>query len=83
MIKRFDKEYAIDLYNYHKILIEEINIFSKKFARTGELTQDNPDIAKYFTERANNMQMDYERKLSSLKALINENLSLNDRIKNF
>lgn len=83
MINRFGKDYAIDLYNYHKSIIEEINIFSKKFTHTSELAKENPDVASYFSEKAHNMQMDYKKKLAKLKALINENLYGNDKIDDF
>jgi len=83
MINRFGKDYAIKLYNHHKIIIEDIYAFSKDFERASTLAQDNPDVASYFLEKGHNMKMDYEKKLAKLKALINENLYGNDKIKDF
>jgi len=83
MVNRLGRDYAEKLYSYHKSIIDEIEIFSKKFQHTSELTENNPEVASYFAEKSHIMKMDYEKKLKKLKTLINENLYGNDKIENF
>ena len=83
MINRFGKDYAIELYNYHKKSIDEIKHTAKSMEMASSVARDNPDISSYFAEKSHNMKMDYEKKLAKLKALINENLYGNDKIDNF
>ena len=83
MINRFGKDYAVGLYNYHKSMIDEIEIFAKNFKQTSQLTQDNPDVSSYFVIKAQNMLADYNKKLDNLKTLINENLYGKDKIEDF
>jgi len=83
MINRFGKDYAVELYNYHKQSIDEIKNIAKSMEMASSVARDNPDVASYFIEKSHNMKMDYEKKLAKLKELINENLHGNDKIDNF
>ncbi len=83
MINRFGKDYAIELYNYHKQSIDKISEIANLMERASDVARDNPDVANYLREKAHNMTMDYEKKLAKLKALINENLYGNDKIDDF
>lgn len=83
MINRFGKDYAIELYNYHKQSIDEIKHTAKSMEMASSVARDNPDVSNYLREKSHNMAMDYEKKLAKLKALINENLYGNDKIDDF
>lgn len=83
MINRFGKDYAVELYNYHKQSIDEIKNITKSMEMASKVAKDYPDVSIYLREKANNMQVDYGKKLTKLKTLINENLYGNDKIDNF
>ena len=80
MVGRFGKEYAQELYAYHKSLIENIEQISIELAKAGDAAKENPSVANYFHMKATNMHVDYRLKLKNLQKIIQENLQSEDRL---
>ena len=83
MINRFGKEYAVNLYNHHKKILDEIDAVATLMESRTNYVNDNPMVLNLIKIKSANLRADYNKKLKDLQVLINNNLYGKDKIETF
>ena len=80
MIKKFGKEYAQNLYNHHKEIVDEIADVSAFMMSKLDKIKQNPKVSSVLHTKAINLKADHSIELKRLRNLINENLLEDEKI---